>query len=585
MRAVLRGALAAAAAAASLALAQDAGVAPPAGLALHGVPPIPARIAEALAPYADFRPHALLSWHPLRREMLVARGVDGAEGVRLVTQPGEAPRSLADSAGAVRYAEFQPSSGASFVFTRAEGGDATVRLYREDMDTHDVTALSAAGERVGAVAWSPAGDRVAYATQGQDRAPHASTALHIVDPMRPGTDRVLARLPGGGWSDIRFSEDGRRLALVEHRSARESAIWLMDASSGRRWRLTRPARGVSYAKPRFTRDARALFAIGDRGSDFRRLVRIALPGGRERVLTGAIAHDVDDFDVSFAAGRIAFTTNEYGSDVLRFIDLASLKEVPRPSLVEGVIHNLRWRPGADEVAFQVASARSAGDVFSYDVRTNQLARWTNGNSPRLNTRGFAEPHVIRWKGPDAREMSGLLYEPPARFAGKRPVVIAIRAGPGSQARPGFIGAENYLVSELGFALIHPNVRGASGFGKKFLALASGPRRVGAVADIGALLGWIAKQPGLDAGRVAIVGTGEGGDLALASAARYGKPLLLAREASGPGEPGGELRGIAASLGRRGIPVGSVVARDGLAKPANAEFLSCATVEFLRHTLR
>jgi dipeptidyl aminopeptidase/acylaminoacyl peptidase len=652
---ILFGAFAALVLASTLAAAQPAArpatVVPPDSLVLDGVPPIRAAVAEALEPYGEFRPHAMLSWHPLRREMLVRRRLHATNQVHLVTEPGVAPEPLTDFPDAVADAWFEPSKGSYFLFMRAEGGNEVYRLYRQDMAGRTVTPLSPEGERVSDVAWTRRGDRIAYATQAVDRNNHdrrARTTVHVMNPLKPASDRVIARLDGGGWTGLRFSEDGRRLALVEYISANESHLWVMDAATGKRWRVTPGDRAgpVAYGNPVFSRDGRALFATSDRGSEFRRLVRIPFGPAREQVLTPHIAHDVDDFDVSFDARRIAFTTNEDGADVLRFIDLVTLKELPRPPLVQGVIRGLLWRPHSDELAFQVTSARSAGDVFTYDVRKNQLARWTNGNSPALNTSAFVEPRTIRWKSFDGREITGLHYHPPERFKGKRPVIVSIHGGPESQARPGFIGRNNYLVGELGVALVYPNVRGSSGFGKTFLKLDNGKQREDAVKDIGALLDWIKAQPDLDASRVLIVGGSYGGYMALACAthfadriagaqsivgisdfvtflertesyrrdlrrAEYGderdpamreflesisplshaeritKPLLVAQGANDPRVPRAEAEQIVASLKRRGTPVWFILATDeghGFAKKPNADFLFYATVEFIRETL-
>jgi dipeptidyl aminopeptidase/acylaminoacyl peptidase len=128
------------------------------------------------------------------------------------------------------------------------------------------------------------------------------------------------------------------------------------------------------------------------------------------------------------------------------------------------------------VGFTIRSAKSAGDVFSYDVKTNKATRWTNGNNRELNTSEFVEPRLARWKTFDGREISGFVYQPPAKFTGKRPVIVNIHGGPEAQARPGFIGRNNYFVNELGIAMIYPNVRGSSGFGKTFLKLDNGRKR-------------------------------------------------------------------------------------------------------------
>jgi dipeptidyl aminopeptidase/acylaminoacyl peptidase len=189
--------------------------------------------------------------------------------------------------------------------------------------------------------------------------------------------------------------------------------------------------------------------------------RLAIPaarGGKERVLTPT------QFDVetrlSFDAKLIAFVTNERGSSVLRFYRPQGGKELPRPPLVDGVIGGLEWRNKSSEVGFHITSARSAGRRLLLRREGQQVTRWTNGNNPQLNASEFIEPRLVKWLSFDGREISGFHYHPPARFEGKRPVIINIHGGPEAQARPGFIGRNNYFVSELGVAMIYPNVRGS-----------------------------------------------------------------------------------------------------------------------------
>ena len=110
--------------------------------------------------------------------------------------------------------------------------------------------------------------------------------------------------------------------------------------------------------------------------------------------------------------------------------------------------------------------------------------------------------------------------PPARFGGKRPVLIAIHGGPEGQAKVGFLGRMNYLVQELGIAVIRPNVRGSTGYGKTFLSLDDGFKREDSVRDIGTLLDWIGRQGDLDASKVVVEGGSYGGYMSLAVATHY-----------------------------------------------------------------
>ena len=632
------------------ALAQDV-ITPPESLIVEGVPPIPAETAEKLRPYGEFRPHGLWSWHPAKRELLVRRRLDATNQVHRVTDPGTTPQPLTDYPDAVSAASFQPTHGGFFVFLMGEGGNEVYRLHRFDMQTRAVHPLSPAGERAASYTWNRAGDRIAYATVPVDRNnPEriARTTLHILDPARPETDRVIARFEGGGWTGFRFSEDGGRIAFVEVRSSSESHLWVMEVATGKRRRVTRPGVGepIAYRNPRFSKDGRGLFATSDRDNEFHRLVLVPLAGGRERVLSAHLKFDVDDVELSFDAGLAAFLTNENGAHVMRFLDLATLKEQPRPPLVYGVIGGLEWRPKSREIGFHITSARSAGDVFSYDVKTNQLTRWTNGNNPEVNTRDLAEPVLARWKSFDGRDITGLLYRPPARFTGKRPVIVNIHGGPASQARPVFLGRNNHLIGDLGIAMIFPNVRGSSGFGKTFLKLDDGPRREDSVRDVGALLDWIREQPDLDASKVIVWGGSYGGYLSLAAAVHYGdrlagsiatagisnfvtflertesyrrdlrraeygderdpsmraflesiaplnnaaritRPTLVAQGLNDPRVPHTEAEQIVAALKKQGTPVWFLMAKDeghGFAKKPNIDFLSYATVEFARRML-
>lgn len=629
----------------------DGTIAPPASLSVEGAPPIPAELAAKIEPYSDFRAQQLLSWHPTRREMLVSRRLEATNQVHLVTEPGTSPQPLTDFPDPVNFAQYEPAKGNYFVFLRAEGGNEVYRVFREDIATKAVTPLSPAGERATEFAFARTGKIAVYATQLVDRANpqrKAVTSIHFLDPARPKSDRVVARMDGGGWGAFHFSEDGKRLAFVEYISATESYLWVMDVATGRKGRITpKPKTGkVFYGDARFTRDGRGVVTVSDGDGEFRRLVYLPISAGQPRVLTPKLNYDVEQFDLSFDANRLAFVTNEKGASVLRLMELPTFKELPRPPLLQGVIRSLEWRRHSHEVAFSMSSAKSAGDVFSYDIEANQLTRWTNGNSPKVNTSAFAEPKLVKWKSFDGLEVSGFLYAPPSRFTGKRPVIVNIHGGPEGQARPDFIGRNNYFVDELGVAILYPNVRGSEGFGKTWLSLDDGRKREDSVKDIGALLDWIGTQPDLDASRVMIVGGSYGGYMTLACAVHFAdriagavdvvgisnfvtflehtesyrrdlrrveygderdpsmreflesisplnhadritKPLLVASGRNDPRVPYTEGEQIVANLKARGMPVWYILAKDeghGFQKKPNADYLFYAMAEFARATL-
>ena len=120
-------------------------------------------------------------------------------------------------------------------------------------------------------------------------------------------------------------------------------------------------------------------------------------------------------------------------------DTGTCKEKPTPDLPIGVVTGLKWHPNGRELGFAFTSPRYPVDVYSYDTQTGKLERWTFSEAGGINTESLSEAELIRWKSFDGRSISGFLYRPPAKFKGKRPVIIGLHGGPQTQTRPSFGG--------------------------------------------------------------------------------------------------------------------------------------------------
>ena len=218
---------------------------------------------------------------------------------------------------------------------------------------------------------------------------------------------------------------------------------------------------------------------------------------------------------------LAAQANVDGRAELRLFNARNMKPLAPPKLPAGSVEASRFHPKLAELAFSLNSAQGPSQIWSLNPASGVVAQWTRAAAARdVDTAAFTEQQIVRWPTFDGRTISGLLNMPPARFGGKRPVLIAIHGGPEGQATLGFIGRANYYVDELGIAVIQPNVRGSTGYGKTFLSLDDGLKREDSVKDIGALLDWIAKQPELDASRVVVTGGSYGGYMSLAVATNY-----------------------------------------------------------------
>ncbi len=500
-------------------LAQNSILVPADNLVTDGITPIPASLVEDVRRYTEFRAAGLSSWHPTRREMLISTRFGDTNQIHLVKFPGGDRRQITFFPERAGGASYQPTTGDYFIFNRDVGGNEFFQFYRFDLKDGAVTLLTDGKSRNTGGAWSHAGDRLIYSStrrNGRD------ADQYIINPADPKTDRMLLQLDSGGWGVGDWSPDDKKVLLLEFVSANESYLWIVDVATGEKTLFT-PKGGatkIAYGGTAFSRDGRGIYATTDKDSEFQRLAYIDLQTKQHTYLTGHIKWDVDNFALSEDGHTIAFVTNEDGIGRLHLLDTKTRKEKPMPNLPVGIISGLQWHKNSHDLGFTMNSARSPADVYSLDVRTGKIERWTESETGGLNTSEFSEAELVRWKSFDERMISGFLYMPPALFNGPRPVIINIHGGPEGQARPSFLGRANYFLNELGVAFIYPNVRGSSGYGKTFLQLDNGFLREDSYKDIGALLDWIKTQPRLDASHVLVTGGSYGGHMAFAVATRY-----------------------------------------------------------------
>jgi dipeptidyl aminopeptidase/acylaminoacyl peptidase len=511
-----------------------ADVLPNENLVVEGVPAIAEAVAEEAGPYGEARSATPLAWHPARRELLISTRFGDTPQIHQVAFPGGARRQLTFFPDRITGALFPPDPrrGDHFVFAKDVGGAEAYQLYRYDLATGAITLLTDGKSRNELGRFSRAGIRLAYTST---RRTGRDTDLYVIDPRDPKSDRRLAELEGGGWRPLDWSPDSRRLLVQETVSVAESHLWLFDSVDGKREPVTarRGTEKVRYLGGAFTPDGKAVYTATDLDSEFLRLQRVDLETREHRVITEQIPWDVDEFELSRDGRTLAVVTNEEGAGVLRLYDGHTGKERPRPRLPPGSVQSLRFAPNGRDLAVGLVSARHPEDVFSVDVWSGKLERWTESETGGVDLSLAREPELVKWPSFDGRTITGYLYPPPsARFPGRRPVVVDIHGGPESQHRPGFLGRLRYLVDGLGVALLFPNVRGSTGYGKTFTRLDNGARREDAVKDVGALLDWIDDRDDLDEGRVMVMGGSYGGYMSLAAATHYARRLRCAVDAWG-----------------------------------------------------
>jgi dipeptidyl aminopeptidase/acylaminoacyl peptidase len=496
------------------------------------LPKVPASLVREVGPYTRMSAYGLAGWHPSKRELWAKAITPSYSAISGVAEAGNSPQPHTLIPSNVYDVYYSPQE-TSLVYVKDTDGNELFQLYAFDLSRNKSTLISDGKSRNTEPVWSNKGDRVIYSSNRRNR---IDIDLYAVSPSDPTTTRLLAEADGGGYLKVfDWSPDDRQALFYNWLSTNESYLYVVDVASGKKTLLT-PKDGtekVSYDFAQFSGDGKGIYLTTDRDSEFLRLAYMDLATKSVTYLSENIKWNIELFSMSPDRKTLAFVSNEDGVSRLHLLDTSTNKSRDLSWPVMGIISNLRWHNNSTDLAFVFSSARSVWDIYSVDVRTNKVTRWLRGSSNGIDVDKFAEPELIHWKSFDNREISGLLYRPPAKFTGKRPVIIDIHGGPDNQARPDFNGPDNYFVTELGIAKIFPNVRGSTGYGKSFLRLDDGYKREDAVRDIGALLDWIRAQPNLDADRVMITGGSYGGYVALSVAANYSDRIRAAQSLSGP----------------------------------------------------
>jgi dipeptidyl aminopeptidase/acylaminoacyl peptidase len=500
-------------------LLAETSLSPSSNLHTEGVPPIPAVLMEELDHYNNIRAASLLDWHPTKREMLISTRFADVPQIHRVAMPGGARTQLTFFSDRTGSAQYRPGAGDSFVFSKDTGGGEFFQLFRFDTRSSAIALLTDGHSRNTAPVWSRDGSLLTYSStlrNGRD------TDVYVMNPDDPHSARKVLEVEGGGWFAGAWSPDGQKIVVEDRRSVHDSSLYLVDVATGAKQLLTREE--GSYGNVQFATNGKGLYLTTDRGSEFERVAFLDLATHELTFLRPGQKWDAEELSLSEEGKHLAYVLNEDGFSRLVVMDTTTGQDVALPAMPRGVISGLRWHHNGRDLGFSLSAARQPADVYSIDVEKGVLDRWTESETGGLNAQTFSEPELIHWKSFDGRMISGFLYLPPKRFAGPRPVIVNIHGGPEGQSLPSFIGRNNYYISELGTAMIYPNVRGSSGYGKTFLALDNGLKREDSVKDIGALLDWIAGDSRLDAKRILVTGGSYGGYMTLASAFHFNDRL-------------------------------------------------------------
>jgi dipeptidyl aminopeptidase/acylaminoacyl peptidase len=472
--------------------------------------------------------------------------ITGTPQVWMVNAQGGWPEQMTFYQDRVDFIYWSPD-GSGLLFGKARGGDENAQLYWLAPDGSQIRALTDAPKvRHNFGSWSHDGRRISYASN--KRNPNYFD-VYIMD-VASGREELVYQQDGSN-EPATWSFDDRQL-IVSHDNEQlslDNDLYLVDLATRQATLLTQHQDASLFGDVYFTRDGRSLILGTNNGREYYSLARMNLQTRQTEILDNA-EWDMSATEISDDGRMFAYTINRDGFSELYLREMGAdgtlgPKSTPVTLPGKGVAVNLRISKDNRKLAFVFNGARYNSDVWLYDIASRTLSQVTRSSRAGLPQSSFVEPELIRYKTFDGREIPAWYYRPQTAAAlttgggndvkitvggvgnitvntgqmGALPVLVSVHGGPEGQEQPTFSSIYQYFLSR-GYAILAPNVRGSTGYGKTYTHLDDVRKREDSVKDLAAAVDWLKTQGGANPRRIAVMGGSYGGYMTLAAITLY-----------------------------------------------------------------
>ncbi|MEO8190248.1 MAG: S9 family peptidase [Acidobacteriota bacterium] len=460
------------------------------------------------------------SLSPDGKRIAFVSNLGGLPAVWTVETAGGYPQLITAFDDPVGFVEWSPG-GDWLAFTLAPGGGMNEQVYLVRPDGSELRRLTEGGKETNRLGGFSHDGRLLRL--GSNRRSGGAIDAYLFD-MAAGTTRLVSENRGiGGFSDI--TRDGKRALLDRLVSRGDNNLYLVDVKTSRE-RLLTPHEGPGSFAGRFAPDGTAVYLSTDRGRDRRSFARLKLEeGGAPGTVEQLAARDdaeLATFEIDETGRWAALLWNVAGRSELELYDLRAGRVTLRPKLPAEIAVDLDFSKDGRTLALVCSGSATPADVWVLDIAGGTMRQVTRSPHAGVDLSKFVRPELLRFPAHDGLELSGWLYRPPSKGA-SFPVVLSFHGGPEGQERPSFNSQYQALLAR-GIGVFAPNVRGSSGFGKKYVNLDNGALRFDGVRDIEACV-TAAVKAGANPKRVGIMGGSYGGYMVMAGLTEY--PQLFA----------------------------------------------------------
>ncbi|MBA2758667.1 MAG: S9 family peptidase, partial [Chloroflexia bacterium] len=379
----------------------------------------------------------------------------------------------------------------------------------------------------GSQGWSPDGTSIAYAAN--DREPTEQDVI-VRDVATGESRRVFAG--DGLYYPMDWSPDGRYLLVLQVHSNTNMDIHLLDVAAESSRLLTEHEEDSKYFPIGWLEDGSGYYLLTDEGREFSGLAFHDLMSGK-RDLVHAPEWDIEVAAISADGRWLVWSENEDGYSRVYTQNLPARTEPEGIELPEGVLSTMTLSHSGDKLGVLWAQPCYPTEVFIADLTTGAVNQITHSALGGVVDADLTQPELIRYPTFDDRDIPAFLYRPDG-VTGKMPVVLSIHGGPEYQERPtyAYSGLYQYLTSR-GIAVLAPNIRGSTGFGKGYQKLIHRDWGGDELKDLDAAVKYLHGCDWVDQDRIGVYGGSFGGFATLSCISRLPDYWAAAVDLVGP----------------------------------------------------
>ena len=441
-------------------------------------------------------------------EIAFVSDMTGAPQVWKVPTRGGWPTQVTALGDTVSFANWSPA-GNWLAVSAAPGGGMNAQVYLVSPDGLRVERITRGGTETNRLgSWSDDGGLLAL---GSNTRQPAAMDAYLYDLSSGNTE--LAATNDGIGSIVDLDETATYALITRLAGRGSNDLYLRNLTSPTEdeTHLT-PHEGPGSFSGTLSADARTVYVASNKERDTIAFGRITIDNGRAseiEILRGRDDAELRSLALSPDEDEVALVWNVAGRSELELFDLSSNRG-RMIDLPTDLVSGLDWSPDGSMLAMVGSGADAPRNVFVLDAVDGLPRQVTDCPHPGVDLATLVRPELVSYASHDGLELSGWLYRPPGTDSDRpQPYVLSFHGGPEGQERPSLRANYQALLLQ-GIGVFAPNIRGSSGFGKRFVNLDNRELRFDANKDIEASALYLVEAGIADRGKLGIMGGSYGG---------------------------------------------------------------------------